>query len=122
MNDENQNKKKSFKFPIIADGDMESPIESSRSANNDSHNRITSKFEESKREMKYFYQPNAISKVYDVEVSGIRDLLEKRQRIKGHSNVINRQESTKLRRIEKVKPSDSIKRIIEIQLLYRKSG
>ncbi|WP_404427075.1 DNA translocase FtsK [Ureibacillus chungkukjangi] len=110
LNDENQNKKKSFKFPIIADGDMESPIESSRSANNDSHNRITSKFEESKREMKYFYQPNAISKVYDVEVSGIRDLLEKRQRIKGHSNVINRQESTKLRRIEKVKPSDSIKK------------
>lgn len=110
LNDENQNKKKSFKFPIIADGDMESPIEPSRSANNDSHNQITNKFEESKREMKYFYQPNGISKVYDVEVSGIRDLLEKRQRIKGHSNVINRQESTKLRRIEKVKPSDSIKK------------
>jgi len=102
---ENDSKRKSFKFPLIADEEAELPAESAHMFNLEEQNRISNKFEEVRRDSRYFYQPNAITKVYDVEVSGIRDLLEKRQRIKGHSTVINRQESTKIRRVERVKNS-----------------
>ncbi|QCR33289.1 DNA translocase FtsK [Lysinibacillus sp. SGAir0095] len=108
--DDPQNNRKSFKFPIISDEEMELPNEPTHSFNPEAQNHLSNRFEESRRDIKYFYQPNAISKVYDVEVSGIRDLLEKRQRIKGHSNVINRQESTILRRVEKVKAQEQIKK------------
>ncbi|MFC7684339.1 DNA translocase FtsK [Ureibacillus sp. GCM10028918] len=104
------NKRKSFKFPIIGDNEMESPLEANQSYHSQSLNQVFDSFEEKKKDTKYFYQPNAISKVFDVEVSGIRDLLEKRQRIKGHSNVINRQESTLIRRGDNIKKQDPIKK------------
>lgn len=116
-----QNKRKSFKFPIIADEEIESPLQSTQSLNQESQNELSKRLDESKRESKYFYQPNAISKVFDVEVSGIRDLLEKRQRIKGHSNVINHQESTKIRRVEKIKKQEPIKKEIKNPLPDKKN-
>ncbi|HWL13923.1 MAG TPA: DNA translocase FtsK, partial [Ureibacillus sp.] len=109
LDDDLQNKRKSFKFPLIDDEDMELPQEPSQSFNGETQSDISRRFEEAKRETKHFYQPNAISKVYDVEVSGIRELLEKRQRIKGTSTVINRQESTRLRRVEKAKKQETVK-------------
>lgn len=109
MEDDVHTKRKSFKFPLIADEEMELPIES-QDFNSETQLHVSSRFEEVRRDTMNFYQPNAISKVYDVEVSGIRDLLEKRQRIKGHSTVINRQESTKIRRVEKVKKQEPIKK------------
>lgn len=120
-NTDNQNKRKSFKFPIIADEEIESPLQSTHSLNPESQNELSKRLDESKRESKYFYQPNAISKVFDVEVSGIRDLLEKRQRIKGNSNVINHQESTKIRRVEKIKKQEPIKKEIKNPLPVKKN-
>ncbi|MDN4493713.1 DNA translocase FtsK [Ureibacillus aquaedulcis] len=106
INEGYQNKRKSFKFPIIADNEVELPPGDAQTVYPESQNQLSNRFDETKRDSKYFYQPNAISKVYDVEVSGIRDLLEKRQRIKGHSNVFNHKESTLIRRVEKVKKAE----------------
>ncbi|KGR77668.1 DNA translocase FtsK [Ureibacillus sinduriensis] len=118
---DNQNKKKSFKFPIIADEEIEPPLQSTQSLDQEFQNELSNRLDESKRESKYFYQQNAISKVFDVEVSGIRDLLEKRQRIKGYSNVMNHQESTKIRRVEKAKNLEPIKKEIKNPLPVKKN-
>ncbi|HWK23771.1 MAG TPA: DNA translocase FtsK [Ureibacillus sp.] len=103
MDDDSQNTRNRFKFPLIADEEMEIPIESREPNHTDNNDQFASRFETTKKDMKYFYQPNAISKVYDVEVSGIRELLEKRQRMKGKASIINRADSTRLQRVDKIK-------------------
>ncbi len=105
-------KRSSFRFPLIADDelDLSKPAQppSDFGKNEFSNDRYV---EDSIYRPKNFYQPNAISKVYEVEVSGIRELLEKRQRIKGYSNVLNHS-PTKIRKVEKLRQEEIVKKEI----------
>ena len=97
-----QQKRSSFRFPLIDDyeKDVSSTPKNRDQEVNDSRNS---------RNVTDYYQKNAISQVYDVEVSGIRELLEKRQRSKGNTLVANY--STSIRRVDKKEEiGSSIKR------------
>ncbi|MFY3792232.1 DNA translocase FtsK [Ureibacillus sp. MALMAid1270] len=67
------NKRRSFRFPIIADDEIEQ-LKPEPTINN-----------HTQRVEKNYYDPMPSSIVYDVEVSGIRELLEKRRNGKGKS-------------------------------------
>ncbi|WP_421662551.1 DNA translocase FtsK [Lysinibacillus telephonicus] len=113
---QNYTKRSSFRFPLIADDELDSTktVQASSEINKKQfpNDRIV---ENPIDRPKNFYQPNAISKVYDVEVSGIKELLEKRQRIKGYSNVLN-QNATKIRKVEKPRSEERIiKEVIKQQ-------
>lgn len=76
-------RKSSFRFPLIADEDI-APHEPKQQNKQTAH---TSSVENKPLELPKHLQ-QATSKVYDVEVQGIRDLLERRQQRTGHSNVL----------------------------------
>lgn len=111
-------KRSSFRFPLIADNEMElsKPIQPSGEVNKREflNDRLA---EKSTDYPKNFYQQNAISKVYEVEVSGIRELLEKRQRIKGYSNVLSHN-TTKIRKVEKPKTVERVKKEVVVKQKY----
>lgn len=90
--EQHQQKRSSFRFPLIDDYEKEV---SSTPKNFDQE---VNEFRDS-RNITDYYQKNAISKVYDVEVSGIRELLEKRQRSKGNTSGVNY--SSSIRKVEK---------------------
>ncbi|SOC03394.1 DNA translocase FtsK [Ureibacillus xyleni] len=90
-----ESKRSSFRFPLIEDYELdETPLQ------NDFGQEVNEP-RNNKNITDYYYQKNAISKVYDVEVSGIRELLENRQRNsnKGKSTPINY--NSTIRRVEK---------------------
>lgn len=80
---EPKEKKTSFRFPLIADEEI-APHEPKQQNKQAAH---TSSVENKPLELPKHLQ-QATSKVYDVEVQGIRDLLERRQQRTGHSNVL----------------------------------
>ncbi|RKQ20011.1 DNA translocase FtsK [Ureibacillus endophyticus] len=101
--EQHQQKRSSFRFPLIDDYEKEV---SSTPKNFDQE---VNEFRDS-RNITDYYQKNAISKVYDVEVSGIRELLEKRQRSKGNTSGVNY--SSSIRKVEKKEEtSPRIKRV-----------
>lgn len=81
-------KKSSFRFPLIADEEIIPHAPKQTHKTQAAH--TSSSGEEKPLELPKHLQ-QAGSKVYDVEVQGIRDLLEHRQQRTGHSNVIRSQ-------------------------------
>ena len=78
---QSQPRKSTFRFPLISDEEVlpESPKQPMTET-------IVSKDKKNLELPKYLQQPT--SHVYDVEVSGIRELLERRQKGRGYSQVI----------------------------------
>lgn len=81
-------RKTSFRFPLIADEEIIPHAPKQTHKTQAAHTSSSS--EEKPLELPKHLQ-HASSKVYDVEVQGIRDLLERRQQRTGHSNVIRSQ-------------------------------
>lgn len=81
-------KKSSFRFPLIADEEIIPHAPKQTHKTQAAHTSLSG--EEKPLELPKYLQ-HASSKVYDVEVQGIRDLLERRQQRTGHSNVIRSQ-------------------------------
>ncbi|KGR87791.1 DNA translocase FtsK [Lysinibacillus odysseyi] len=77
-------RKSSFRFPLIADEEI---IPSAMQQSHKTKTAPAGSGEEKPLELPKHLQ-YASSKVYDVEVQGIRDLLEQRQQRTGHSNVL----------------------------------
>ena len=79
-----QTRGQSFRFPLIDDVPDEAPKQSHKETN------TTRYFEEDSATLKLpdYLQKPAAPQPYDGEVSGIRDLLERRRKGKGYSNVI----------------------------------
>ena len=75
--------KTSFRFPLITDDETVPATQAPKQAQAQSRHDGSETFE-----LPRHLQPNPQTQVYDVEVSGIRELLERRQKGKGHSNVI----------------------------------
>ncbi|MEK9199152.1 DNA translocase FtsK [Ureibacillus sp. 179-F W5.1 NHS] len=107
-----QNNRKSFKFPLIDDHEMGNTRPPSHDFNQYEQQTTHHNVDQVNRKSNYFYQPNAISEVFDVEVSGIRELLEKRQNkgssTRGNSNQL-RKDSYKGRRVEQSKMKEPLK-------------
>lgn len=80
--------KTSFRFPLITDEETvpatQTPKHQAKAQAQAQSRRDGSETFELPRHL----QPNPQTQVYDVEVAGIRELLERRQKGKGHSNVI----------------------------------
>ncbi|MER2121352.1 MAG: DNA translocase FtsK [Solibacillus sp.] len=77
--------KKTFRFPLIEDDYEEA-------AKQDNEQRQTTRFYDDDKEkltLPNYLQKHTAKEVYDVEVSGIRDLLERRRKGKGHTNVVH---------------------------------
>lgn len=77
--------KKAFRFPLIEDDYEET-------AKQDNEQRQTTRFYDDDKEeltLPNYLQKHTAKEVYDVEVSGIRDLLERRRKGKGHTNVVH---------------------------------
>lgn len=77
--------KKAFRFPLIEDDYEET-------AKQDNEQRQTTRFYDDDKEeltLPNYLQKHSAKEVYDVEVSGIRDLLERRRKGKGHTNVVH---------------------------------
>ena len=87
--------KRAFRFPLIED-----ESEQEQAGNSQAMQQKTTRFYDEDNEKlslpNYLQKPQS-HEVYDVEVSGIRDLLERRRKGKGQSNVI--QTSENLRRL-----------------------
>lgn len=87
--------KKTFRFPLIDD-----ELEQEQSVNSQVQHQKTTRFydeDNEKLSLPNYLQKAQTQEVYDVEVSGIRDLLERRRKGKGQSSVI--QTSENLRRL-----------------------
>ncbi|MGN7478032.1 DNA translocase FtsK [Solibacillus silvestris] len=90
---ETEQPKKAFRFPLIED-------EHEEKGNEQAQPRQTTRFydeDNEKLSLPNYLQKPVAHEIYDVEVSGIRDLLERRRKGKGHSNVIPKSET--LRRL-----------------------
>ena len=77
--------KKAFRFPLIEDDYEET-------AKQDNEQRQTTRFYDDEKEkltLPNYLQKHTAKEVFDVEVSGIRDLLERRRKGKGHTNIIH---------------------------------
>ncbi|MFL0584409.1 DNA translocase FtsK [Solibacillus silvestris] len=77
--------KKAFRFPLIEDDYEET-------ANQENEQRQTTRFYDDDKEkltLPNYLQKHTVQEVYDVEVSGIRDLLERRRKGKGQTNVVH---------------------------------
>ncbi|MER2115028.1 DNA translocase FtsK [Solibacillus isronensis] len=77
--------KKAFRFPLIEDDYEET-------AKQDNEQRQTTRFYDDEKEkltLPNYLQKHTAKEVYDVEVSGIRDLLERRRKGKGHTNIVH---------------------------------
>ncbi|WP_339195440.1 DNA translocase FtsK [Solibacillus sp. FSL R5-0449] len=75
--------KKAFRFPLIEDN-------YEQSAKPENEQRQTTRFYDDDKEeltLPNYLQKHSAKEVYDVEVSGIRDLLERRRKGKGHTNI-----------------------------------
>lgn len=80
--------KKTFRFPLIEDDYEET-------AKQENEQRQTTRFYDDDNEkltLPNYLQKHTAHDVYDVEVSGIRDLLERRRKGKGHTNVVRSRE------------------------------
>ena len=90
-----QTRSQSFRFPLIDDGPIETPIQPVKEVNS------TRYYEEASETLKLpdYLQKPVPPQPYDGEVSGIRDLLERRRKGKGYSNVI-RSDQDISRRVE----------------------
>lgn len=108
-----QNIRKSFRFPLIDDEEMGGKKHSNQHFTAYEQQGIHTNIHQVNGKSNYFYQPNAISEVFDVEVSGIRELLEKRQNGKGSSTKRSsnhvRKDTYKVRRVEPSKIKETIK-------------
>ena len=76
-----------FRFPLISD-DEAVPVQQTQTKQPVQQRRE----ENDVFELPKHLQPHGQSQVFDVEVSGIRELLERRQKGRGHSNVIRSSE------------------------------
>ncbi|MGE7980841.1 DNA translocase FtsK [Solibacillus sp. NPDC093137] len=77
--------KKAFRFPLIED-DYEETVKQ------ENEQRQTTRFYDDDKEeltLPNYLQKHTAKEVYEVEVSGIRDLLERRRKGKGHTNVVH---------------------------------
>lgn len=77
--------KKAFRFPLIEDDYEETTKQ-------DNEQRQTTRFYDDDKEeltLPNYLQKHTAKEVYDVEVSGIRDLLERRRKGKGRTNVVH---------------------------------
>lgn len=86
-----QSSRTAFRFPLIDDVGVaaaEQP-KHQRFEQQSNHNYT----ESAELKLPQYLQKPQTNTVYDVEVSGIRDLLERRRKGRGHSNVIRSQES-----------------------------
>lgn len=80
--------KKTFRFPLIEDDYEET-------AKQENEQRQTTRFYDDDNEkltLPNYLKKQTAHEVYDVEVSGIRDLLERRRKGKGHTNVVHTRE------------------------------
>ncbi|MEK5077700.1 DNA translocase FtsK [Solibacillus sp. FSL W7-1436] len=77
--------KKAFRFPLIEDDYDEAAKQK------DEQRQTTRFYDDDKEELTLpnYLQKHTAKEVYDVEVSGIRDLLERRRKGKGHTNVVH---------------------------------
>lgn len=83
--EEKEAPKKAFRFPLIEDDYEET-------ANQENEQRQTTRFYDDDKEkltLPNYLQKHTVQEVYDVEVSGIRDLLERRRKGKGQTNVVH---------------------------------
>ena len=94
--EEPQQPKKAFRFPLI-DDEYEQPQQPFDSYEQQSKKQTTGFYDEDKEKLSLpnYLQKSSSNEVYDVEVSGIRDLLERRRKGKGHSNVIRTPEAVR---------------------------
>lgn len=101
---DNQVNRKAFRFPVIADEEI--GVYPKQDEQNFPHQNIQPINITKPRE--YHQQKDVSSKVYDVKVSGIRELLEKRQKNTGYSSVIK---SESLKRQTGEKKPESVKKV-----------
>ncbi|TSI03074.1 DNA translocase FtsK [Lysinibacillus sp. BW-2-10] len=107
INEQTQEQKRSsFRFPLIEDsGRQDLPPKQTD---------VIETYEETtkrnRQQESYFYQKGATSKVYDVESSGLRELLENRQRNKGRSTDVKTYPSP-IRKSEKPKVEAPVHKI-----------
>ena len=90
-------KQKEFRFPLIKDEEKESITKDDLVQNRSERVEKKSAVFEDHNESSTLHLPKHLSsnsQVYDVEVSGIRDLLEKRNRSHGVTNVVRLQRDT----------------------------
>lgn len=83
--EEKEAPKKAFRFPLIEDDYEET-------ANQENEQRQTTRFYDDDKEkltLPNYLQKHTVQEVYDVEVSGIRDLLERRRKGKGQTNIVH---------------------------------
>ena len=121
VDSEIETKKSSFKFPLIDDNEK-MPV---RNLCEDDYEEIdlTSSSKNVQKRSTYFYQPNAISEVYEVEVSGISELLAKRQKSKGTYNSLKKLDNYKKSRIQPtIKQEKELKEKIEKLPLKKKTN
>ncbi|MEK4386905.1 DNA translocase FtsK [Solibacillus sp. FSL W7-1464] len=83
--EENEAPKNTFRFPLIED-DYEETVKQ-----DDGQRKTTRFYDDEKEELTLpnYLQKHTAKEVYDVEISGIRDLLERRRKGKGHTNVVH---------------------------------
>lgn len=82
-------KKRTFRFPLIADEEIVSPKPIEQHRKEDGYNRLKAYNPAQPIELpRHLQQNHPISVVYDVEVSGIRELLEKRRKSKEPTKVL----------------------------------
>ncbi|MEK4426649.1 DNA translocase FtsK [Solibacillus sp. FSL K6-1523] len=111
VHDTPQTSRTAFRFPLINDEDVvvtEQPKQSQyEQPKYEQHNNIYNNEDTGEFKLPQYLQKPAPNTVYDVEVSGIRDLLERRRKGRGHSNVIRSQDSIE-RRAQVTKPEREI--------------
>ena len=88
-------RKSSFRFPLIADEEIAPQAQNQPRRSQAMH---ASSHEEKPLELPKHLQHSS-SKVYDVEIQGIRNLLEQRQQRTGHSNVLRSQQPKLARKL-----------------------
>ena len=106
VRNEVETKKSSFVFPLIDDNEKKTLGNNVfREVENEEVTKLNST-KDVLKESNYFYQQNAISEVYEVEVSGIKELLANRRKSKKSYNGVKKLDDYKISQIKRPSSQD----------------